>query len=722
LIVGARPKKTSGILFSMPNRLSKSASPYLRQHAENPVDWREWGDEAFDEARRLDRPVFLSVGYSSCHWCHVMAHESFECHTVAAALDRDFVSVKLDREERPDVDEIYMTAVQLASGRGGWPMSVFLTPDRRPFFAGTYFPRDDRGGHPGFLTVLASVAKMWRDRREEVERIAEDFAEAIRRTLSRSLPPQDHLSPELLHGAIQAIGEEFDVEYGGFGSAPKFPPHSALELLAEYAAWKGAMPEIARVAGAMRRLTLSKICLGGIRDHVGGGFHRYSTDRRWLLPHFEKMLYDNALLLTTLAREVEPLFVRSAKDIVSWLAQEMTDEGGLIYSALDADSGGEEGAYYVWSSNELIETLGPERAPAFLREFGCEEAGNYLDEATGRLTGLNVLVLTDDPGERFDQDLVLLRERRRTRPRPGLDDKAIAAWNGMAIEALCRAGETERAERCARVWWAATRTHGQIPHQIVGSVPSGVAFLDDLAHLAEGYLALHQVTELPEWREEAERLGRAILEGFWDDNSGAFAYTSDRHERLLARSRPATDSATPSAASVAIRVLVALGEKEVAEAALRGLSGWMALAPQATESALQALLRLLASSDASSATSWAIPAPRAENILVEVEPRTLVAGPDGWAETTVRIRLPEGMHVNSNSPPNRWLVPTEVQAFPFAIRVSYPPGDEYRGEVEIGVRVDLSCAREGELIIRYQPCTDKECLVAQERRIEIAVR
>ena len=386
----------------MPNRLAQSSSPYLRQHAENPVEWFEWGGEAFASAREQGKPIFLSVGYSSCHWCHVMAHESFEDFEVASVLNRSYVSIKVDREERPDVDEAYMTAVQLQSGRGGWPMTVLMTPNGDPFFAGTYFPKQDRGQYPGFLSILRQIEELWTRDRAKVEEAARDFRDSLEEALRRPAPTASGtLDAAFLERAIETIAAEFDPVHGGFGGAPKFPPHTTLKFLLAAAESPLLNPDTRERAREMAHQTLEQIALGGIHDHVGGGFHRYSTDAVWLVPHFEKMLYDNALLLGNFSRAAKQsegarreLFESAAKGIVRWLREEMTTSDGLFGSALDADSEGEEGKFYVWTKAEIEAALG-DRADEFCQAYDITEEGNYRDEATGRPTGANIPHLRD---------------------------------------------------------------------------------------------------------------------------------------------------------------------------------------------------------------------------------------------------------------------------------------------------------------------------------------
>jgi len=575
----------------MPNRLATSLSPYLRQHQENPVDWYEWGAEAFELASRLDRPVFLSVGYSSCHWCHVMAHESFEDSEVAQVLNQRFVSIKLDREERPDVDDAYMTAVQVATGRGGWPMTCFLTPQKQPFFAGTYFPKEDRGPYPGFLTLLLSIDHAWKTQRAELVSSAASLADHLASALSRSHLAPVELSPALFEASVQHAHEEFDHENGGMGTAPKFPPHTALAFLEAFSASPFGPQSYREMAREMVLTTLESMAKGGIHDHVAGGFHRYSTDERWLLPHFEKMLYDNAQLLGAYSRAArrwpdDPRtrgFRSVATRLVEWLETEMTGPEGLFYSALDADSEGEEGRHVVWSCAEIRSLLG-DRAEAFLTAYQAREAGNYLDEATRKLTGHNVLHLAEWT-EEFAPELAQLHAARKRRPQPLTDDKAIASWNGMMIAALVDFGDLERAEACAQTWHQAISELGYVPRHLTRGQASGLGFLDDVAHLADGFFALATTTQKPEWRARAEDLTARMIDLF-EDPAGGFFFTSTQHETLFGRTKPPTDGACPCPNGVALRCLRLQGETDRYRRGLAAFSGWMARFPGATESLL----------------------------------------------------------------------------------------------------------------------------------------
>lgn len=571
----------------MPNRLAGESSPYLLQHRDNPVDWLPWGPDAFERAKAESKPVFLSVGYSSCHWCHVMAHESFEDLEVASVLNRSFISVKVDREERPDVDEAYMTAVQLQSGRGGWPMSAFLTPNREPFFAGTYFPK------ASFLSLLRQVEGAWQGQRAQVEASAREFREAVESALARPAPMATHaLSLQLLAGAVQALHHEFDEDHGGFGEAPKFPPHAALAFLLDFAEAEGVDPAERSEARRMAELTLAKMCLGGIHDHVGGGFHRYSTDAIWLLPHFEKMLYDNALMLGNLVRASRfkgpwsGLFDRAAKGIVRWLGETMRTADGLLGTAVDADSEGEEGKYTVWTVDEVRAVLG-ERAEAFLAAYRFDPEGNFRDEAAGHRTGANIPHLAEDDGDRFAKDLAAMRAVRRRRVPPLFDHKALVGLNGMAAGALAEAGERPMAEEIFAALDRFIPAGGPIPRQITEGRVSGQGFLEDYVGLLEVWCALGK-GDLDAFDA---RFGPGAA--FRDVRAGDYYETTENHERLFGRTKPVFDHPIPSGNARMAKALARMGEVAEARRIVEANLGWVERAPSSTAGLLQAGLAVL---------------------------------------------------------------------------------------------------------------------------------
>jgi uncharacterized protein len=584
------------------NRLSSALSPYLRQHAENPVDWYEWGEEAFTRAREEDKPVFLSIGYATCHWCHVMAHESFEDQAVAELLNRDFVAIKVDREERPDVDNLYMTVCQATTGHGGWPLTIFMTPDQLPFYAGTYFPRDAHARRPGMLQLLPAVSRAWNEDREKLVASAENLTSAVSEGLSRANQAGGRVNEGTLKMAYNALATRYDDEYGGFGGAPKFPtPHNLLFLLREYRR-RGDERALEMVTYTLRRMRS-----GGIWDHVGFGFHRYSTDRVWKLPHFEKMLYDQALLAMAYTEAWQatraPLFRQTAEEILAYVARDLTDPDGGFYSAEDADSENpsgeaEEGAFYVWTWEELENILSGHSAPLAIALFNVERAGNFRDEATGRRTGANVLHLStpladaavrlgvsrEDLLERQERVRHQLLDARAARPRPLLDDKILTDWNGLMIAALAKAAwvfdepaYAERASRAATFVLDRLRTEdGRLLHRYRAGESGIIGLADDYAFLSWGLVELHQATFDPRWLVTAAELMDVLLANFRDGKSGGLFMSPTDGEQLIVRQIAYYDGATPSANSVAAFVLARLahltGRMELAERATGILS------------------------------------------------------------------------------------------------------------------------------------------------------
>jgi len=541
----------------MPNRLETETSPYLLQHADNPVDWYPWGDEAFRVAAERDCPVLLSVGYSSCHWCHVMAHESFEDPATASLMNDLFVNVKVDREERPDVDATYMEVLQATTGRGGWPMTVFLTADRKPLYAGTYFPAVARQGMPSFQTVLMAVADAWRHRRGELMTSAARLADLVGRTVSpdAELPPSSFVDE-----AVHTVLHHFDPVHGGFGTAPKFPQEPVLEFLL-----RAGTPEALEVV----RVTLSAMARGGIRDHVGGGFARYSVDASWTIPHFEKMLYTNAQLARIYLRAGqtlnEPAFTEVALDTIGYLLHDLRLPTGGFASAEDADSEGAEGTFYLWDLDEIVDTVGPELSPLALATFGATGGGNF--------EGRNHLTIADaHAGDKLGIDPLATRimlteirrrlhERRSARRRPGLDDKVVTSWNGLAIRALAEAGAVvgdrrlvHAAQEAASFIRDSLVVSGRLMRSWRGGHPSGPGFADDHASLALAYFALYQATGDASWFREAQRLVDTLIELFADSRGGFFTSGTDA-ETPLARTKDLTDSPMPSANAMAAEAL-----------------------------------------------------------------------------------------------------------------------------------------------------------------------
>jgi uncharacterized protein YyaL (SSP411 family) len=573
------------------NRLSLESSPYLLQHAHNPVDWRPWGDEAFAEARARDVPVFLSVGYSTCHWCHVMEEESFEDLEIAEVLNRLFVPVKVDREERPDVDSVYMQAVQMLTQHGGWPMSVFLTPQRKPFYGGTYFPPRDgaRGASVGFLTLLRELNRVYSQERGRAADAAEQISRAVKESLAADRPTS---APGLhvLNGAMSYFSEVFDPAEGGVRRAPKFPSSLHTRFLLRYAHRTGDEQAL-----RMATLTLTKMALGGINDQVGGGFHRYSTDASWLVPHFEKMLYDNALLVPAYVEAWQAtgdaFFREVATDVLEYVAREMTDPGGAFWSATDADSEGEEGTFFVWTPRQLADALGDEDGARAAKLFGATETGNF--------EGSNVLSLSRVPDA---EDRAFLRRIRPTlhqarakRPPPLTDRKIITGWNGLMISAFARAGLAlsrpdfvERAARAADYLLRVHRSAGRLARTSMDGVARHAGLLEDHAFLAAGLVDLFEATGETRWLGEARVLHEQLEARFADRENGGYFRTPSDGEELLAREKPGYDGAEPTGNSVAALTLLRLeaitGEarwRESAERVLRCFGALLAGAPGA---------------------------------------------------------------------------------------------------------------------------------------------
>jgi len=551
----------------MPNRLAREASPYLLQHQDNPVDWYPWGPEALALARAQDKPILLSIGYSSCHWCHVMAHECFEDPEVAAVMNRLFINIKVDREERPDLDQIYQTAHQLLTGRGGgWPLTLFLTPEQVPFFAGTYFPKQPRYGLPGFIQLMEHVAQAWREQRSEIE----GQNAALMDWLAGSVPRAGGTAP-LTAGpiaeAVTALKMNFDPVWGGYGKAPKFPRPSELEFLLR----RGDAEAQSQVVFSLR-----KMAEGGLLDQLGGGFYRYSTDERWGIPHFEKMLYDNGPLLTLYAeawrRTGEPLFARAVEATVAWLAREMTAPEGGFYSALDADSEHEEGKFYVWTPAEVEGLLSAEEYAVAAPHWGLTAAPNFEDHAWHLLVDRPLSAVADALGialaeaeVRLNRAKAKLFAAREQRVRPGRDDKILTSWNALAIKGLAYAARVmQRPDWLSLAQAAADGLRAQAWREgrLFASSKDGVArhkaYLDDHAFLLEALLELLQAEYRPQDLAWARELADRLL-GDFEDPAGGFYFTGHDHERLIVRTKPAYDNATPSGNGVAAYALNRLG-------------------------------------------------------------------------------------------------------------------------------------------------------------------
>ena len=551
------------------NRLIHETSPYLLQHAHNPVDWYPWGDEAFEKAKSENKPILLSIGYSACHWCHVMERESFENEKIAALMNETFVSIKVDREERPDLDEIYMNAVQMLTGRGGWPMTMFLTPEGKPFYGGTYFPPEDRHGMPGFPRILQGVAQAYRERPADVEKSVLQILEALQR-MSESSPSKKDFAPDIIGESCEKIARAYDPDNGGLGQAPKFPNAGVYELFLRHYHHAKSQRYLEMVVH-----TLHKMAQGGIYDHLGGGFHRYSVDAKWLVPHFEKMLYDNAQLLRIYAQAYvitqEPLFKSVVEETAHYLLREMFHSDGGFYSTQDADSEGEEGKFFVWEPDEINRLLGEEDGEIFCRMYDVSEQGNFEEK--------NILhpILTGDQASKFfrkeKDEIEALKVRakekllaaREKRIKPFRDEKIITAWNGLMLSGLAEAIKisnnpawVEAANRTVDFIFGRLFREGFLLHVYKDNQAKLLGYLDDYAFLAIGLLDLYEALFDRLFLKRAMQLTEIMLGEFWDERDGGFFYTGKTHEHLISRAKPIFDASIPSGNAMATQSLLRL--------------------------------------------------------------------------------------------------------------------------------------------------------------------
>ena len=571
------------------NRLINETSPYLLQHAHNPVDWFPWGDEAFVEAQAKKKPILLSIGYSACHWCHVMEHESFENEKIAALMNELFVSIKVDREERPDLDEIYMSAVQMLTGRGGWPMTMFLTPERKPFYGGTYFPPEDRGGMPGFPRILMGVNQAFRERPADVEKSVTQILSALQR-MSESAQSEKAFSPNVIADGAANIASAYDSDNGGLGQAPKFPNAGVYELFLRHYHHSQSDRYLEMVAH-----TLTKMAQGGIYDHVGGGFHRYSVDAKWLVPHFEKMLYDNAQLVRIYSQlftiTANPLFKTVVNETCRYLLREMLHPEGGFYSTQDADSEGEEGRFFVWAADEINRIIGEDAGEIFGRIYDVSEYGNFEER--------NILhpILTIEQASKYfrkdqseiEQLINAAKEKlfieREKRSKPFRDEKIITAWNGLMLSGFAEAMKisprdeyTEATKRTIEFIFTKLFRDGFLLHTYKDGKAKLLGYLDDYAFLAVGLLDVYEVLFDRSLLDRSIELCEIMLREFWDDKDGGFFYTGDSHEQLISRAKPIFDASIPSGNAMATQLLLRLhhitGREEYRERAEKVLRAY----------------------------------------------------------------------------------------------------------------------------------------------------
>jgi uncharacterized protein YyaL (SSP411 family) len=742
------------------NRLANETSPYLLQHQHNPVDWYAWGPEAFERARRENKPIFLSVGYSTCYWCHVMERQSFEVEGIAAEMNARFVNIKVDREERPDVDQLYMTAVQVLTRHGGWPMSVWLLPDLRPFYGGTYFPPTDQHGRPGFVTVLHAIEDAYKNRHADVEKTAENLKDILENLAEPAAPDEPiTINDAWVDQILRRSVGDYDPANGGFGSAPKFPRETLLELLLVH---NRTFPDDRRTA--MLRHTLDALAAGGIRDQLGGAFHRYSTDAKWLVPHFEIMLYDNAMLAWIYAeayRQSEDRnYAKVCREILDFVLREMTSSQGPFYTAFDAEVDAQEGLSYLWTMDEVEDVLGKVDGELFARVYGLNEGPNFADphHGTGR-PDKNVLFLAERLAQvaksigvteaelelRIDalrQKLYVVRGQRK---QPLLDTKILTSWNALMIRAMAYAGQVlnePRYQQAATVAADFLLQHHRKPDGgLLRTSRDGAAkydaFLDDYAFLAQALLALWQSTGQDRWRETAREITQQMRTRFADDasTSGGFYFTDASAQDLIVRQMVGTDSPLPAGNAVAAMVLLELGDADAARTTLATFADPMNSQGESMSAMVEAAhlyLRQYPPFTVSQSTEPTNDRPP--------EPQDIAAGivkvaPAWVSETQLNLHLDvlDGFHINAHAAAPG-LIPTDVQIAEAPVqRIDYPPGETqsfafsdqpikvYGGQVVISVLFNERMIGKSPVLVgvRYQACNDEACLPSVQRWIEV---
>ena len=671
------------------NLLIDESSPYLLQHAHNPVDWYPWGEEAFAKAKREDKPIFLSIGYSTCYWCHVMEVESFEDPEVAAVINEHFVAIKVDREERPDIDEQYMIATQLLTQRGGWPNSVWLTPQGKPWMAGTYFPKKQ------FISVLNQLDELWKTRRADIDKQAAAIIRAAEEISEPSFTGSTQLTPDLLQQATRQLLARFDSQQGGFQGAPKFPPHSALRLLIQQTRETSDNTLLEPITQ-----TLDAMWLGGIHDHIGGGFHRYSTDAQWLLPHFEKMLYDNAQLMGVYADAFEltgqQRYHDAVADIYAWVDREMTSPQGAFYSALDSGEVGKEGEAYVWTMQRLRDTLNPAELKLFTEVYRIEPGGNFTEESTGEHTGANIPHRTEtlavtaqqlgSHDEALEDQFAAIRAKllseRQTWPQPHKDDKVLTSWNGLMIGSLAHAGRllnepryTKSAEQAARFILDSMLRDGKLLRSFRDGQAKLPGYLDDYAYFAQALVELYKATGDIRWLQQAERFASDMIADFEDQQNGGFFFTTHDHEELLVRSKHLGGGGNmPNPNGVAAQVLVELFEltgdesyRAASQRTLQSLAPMMHRQPSASEDLLLATSRLLSSDDNLAVVDAHLPSSPEQGTEQRAGPVSIsaVTSKPEVAETdtltvTISLAIDDGWHLYAENPEADFVQPSGV--------------------------------------------------------------
>jgi uncharacterized protein len=753
----------------MPNRLSRETSPYLLQHQHNPVDWYSWGPEAFATARRENKPIFLSVGYSTCYWCHVMERQCFENAAIAAEMNARFINIKVDREERPDVDQLYMTAVQVIARQGGWPMSVFLLPDLRPFYGGTYFPPADAHGRPGFPTLLRALDDALKNRRTEVESSAAQITNILQQLAEPPAPSKPiRFDAYWMESLIDRCAADYDSQNGGFGSSPKFPQQTLLELLLVHNRYA---PDDRKME--MIRHTLDALLKGGICDHLGGGFHRYSTDAHWLIPHFEIMLYDNAMLgwvyIEAFRQTQDMQYAAVARGIFDFVLREMTSPDGAFYTALDAEVDAQEGMPYLWTRAEVEATIAAalkddpqveKKIARFCRVYGLDDGPNFADPHSGSSRPeKNVLHLAEPDGvgnasPLFDADMKQMREilyaERRQRKQPLLDTKIITSWNALMIRALAYGGQTlqERkyVEAAAKAADFLLTNHRTEDDGLYRASRDGTAkypgFLDDYAFLIQAMIALHDAGANERWKDSAHALSQVMIRKFADADSGGFFFTQAGADDLIVRQKVSNDSPLPSGNAIAAMTLNALGQGELARQTIAVFGAQLEQHAESMSSMVQAGVVFLrdqppftVSAKAEGSTPVERPVPPAQTArdVVDVSARWL-----GVLLLEVRVRIDGGFHINAHDTATGLMATqlsvggddaAEVEA------IEYPLGEErtfafqetplhvYDGEITISVQFKKPqpAGSVVKMALMYQACNDTACLPPAVKQIEIQV-
>jgi uncharacterized protein YyaL (SSP411 family) len=765
------------------NRLARETSPYLLLHAHNPVDWFPWGPEAFEKAKKENKIIFLSIGYSSCYWCHVMERQSFDDPAIAKLMNDHFVCIKVDREERPDVDSIYMTALHAQGSRGGWPLSMFLTPEGKPIGGGTYWPPDDKEMQGekvrGFKTILTLVQDDWTNNKDALLKHADKLADAVNQSLalaSRKILFVK-LDKELVQEAVNTLKDGYDEKHGGFGSkerefrGPKFPSPPGPELL--------LLHHLQTKDEASRRMvlyTLDRMAMGGIYDHLGGGFHRYSTDREWKIPHFEKMLYDNALLVSLYSRAFtltkKPSYRRVIEESLAFIQREMTSPEGGFYSALDAESEAEEGKYYVWTAAEIDALLPKTEAELLKRVYGIEAGPNFEEKFNALLlpkpleaVAVELQTSEEELLARLKPARQKLLEARGKRTRPLLDTKILTGWNGLMIAgyadaamALAKPEYAKAGERAAEYVLKNLRTKdGRLLRTIGGGLPGSAdrspsvgvakvnAFLEDYAFLIHGLLSLHDASNNSRWLDEALALHDKMTELFQDKEGGAFFFTSHDHERLFARAKDQHDGATPSGNSVAAMNLVRLARKtgqaryrEQAESVFRSFAATLKNNPETMATLVGALAMWHEDTPKSSDGKTPAAANEATQKDEQVKVTARLSAEMGKETVTVTLEIAKGWHLYANPAGNDMLIPTSIQVNAKAklddLKIAYPKGTEikdpavdqkvfvYEGKVELKASFHRTEAGPLEVVVKYQACDDKRCLAPKTVKLQVGAK